>query len=54
MPERRADIDWLRVLAVLLVFLTHTAQVFSPLDDWHIASPDTSRVLGQFTVFMAP
>ncbi len=54
MTDRRADIDWLRVLAVLLVFLTHAAQVFSPLDDWHIADPEPSRLLGQFTVLMAP
>jgi len=54
MGERRADIDWLRVLAVLLVFLVHSAQVFSPIDDWHIQNREPSWALGQFTVFMAP
>ncbi len=54
MAERRADIDWLRVLAVLLVFVVHAAQVFSPIDDWHIRNAETSQFLGQFTVFMAP
>ncbi len=54
MTERRADIDWMRVLAVLLVFVVHSAQVFSPIDDWHIRSEETSEFLGQFTVFMAP
>jgi glucans biosynthesis protein C len=54
-PERRrADIDWLRVLAVLLVFAVHAAQVFSPIDDWHIQNPEPSQALGLFTVFMAP
>ena len=51
---RRTDLDWLRVLAVLLVFVVHAAQVFSPIDDWHIRNAETSWVLGQFTVFMAP
>jgi glucans biosynthesis protein C len=54
MADRRADIDWLRVLAVLLVFVVHAAQVFSPIDDWHIRNEETSWLLGQFTVFLAP
>jgi peptidoglycan/LPS O-acetylase OafA/YrhL len=27
-PERRYDVDWLRVLAVLLLFPYHTARIF--------------------------
>jgi len=54
MNPRRTDIDWLRISAVLLVFATHSAQIFSPIDDWHIESPEKSKLLGQFTVFMAP
>jgi len=54
MEQRRSDVDWMRVVAVLLVFVTHVAQVFSPIDDWHIENPETSQALGQFTVFMAP
>ena len=27
-PQRRYDIDWLRVLAVLLLFPFHTARIF--------------------------
>jgi len=54
MERRRADIDWLRVFAVLLVFVTHAAQVFSPIDEWHIENPESSSALGQLTVFMAP
>jgi len=52
--RRRHDVDWLRVLAILLVFVTHSAQVFSPIDDWHIQNPELSWSLGQFTVFMSP
>ena len=51
---RLPEIDWLRVGAVFLVFLVHSAQIFSPIEDWHINSPDTSRALKQLTVFMGP
>jgi len=51
---RLPEIDWLRVGAVFLVFLVHSAQIFSPIEDWHIDSPDSSPLLGQFTVFMGP
>jgi glucan biosynthesis protein C len=32
---RRYDIDWLRVLAMLMIFLFHTARTFDNMD-WHI------------------
>jgi glucans biosynthesis protein C len=51
---RRAELDWLRVAAVLLVFLAHVAQIFSPSEAWHIESPDRSRTLGLFTVLLGP
>jgi glucans biosynthesis protein C len=51
---RRPEIDALRVGAILLVFAAHAAQIFSPFEDWHIRSPDTSWLLGQFTVLLAP
>lgn len=34
-PERRYDIDWLRSLAMLAVFLFHCARFFD-YDDWHV------------------
>jgi glucan biosynthesis protein C len=34
-PERRYDIDWLRSLAMLAVFLFHCARLFD-YDDWHV------------------
>ena len=52
--ERLAEIDWLRVGAIFLVFLIHVAQIFSPIEDWHIASPETSWWLGHFTIFLGP
>jgi glucan biosynthesis protein C len=35
MKERRHDIDWLRVLATLTIFLFHCARFFDTFD-WHI------------------
>lgn len=34
-PERRYDIDWLRSLAMLMVFLFHCARFFD-YDEWHV------------------
>jgi ABC-type sugar transport system permease subunit len=51
---RRPEIDWLRVGAIFLVFVVHSAQIFSPIESWHIDSPESSRLLGQFTVFLGP
>lgn len=47
-PERRNDIDWLRVLAMLSVFLFHCARFFD-FEDWHVKNPELS--LG-FSVFV--
>jgi glucan biosynthesis protein C len=33
--ERRYDIDWLRVLAMLMIFLFHCARFFN-YEDWHV------------------
>ncbi len=51
---RLHEVDWLRIGAVFLIFLVHVSQVFSPLEEWHIDSPDKSPVLEQFTVFVGP
>ncbi len=46
---RRNDIDWLRVLAMLSVFLFHCARYFD-FEDWHVKNPQLG--IG-FTVFVA-
>lgn len=33
--ERRYDIDWLRVLAMIMIFLFHSARFFN-YEDWHV------------------
>jgi peptidoglycan/LPS O-acetylase OafA/YrhL len=35
---RRYDLDWLRVLAILTVFIYHTTRFFN-LGDWHVKNP---------------
>ncbi|HSH74308.1 MAG TPA: acyltransferase, partial [Longimicrobiales bacterium] len=51
---RRADLDWLRVLAMVVVFLAHVSMVFSPWQDYHVQSATESRALGTFTVLAWP
>lgn len=46
--KRYYYIDWLRVLAILAVFLFHNARFFDS-DDWHVKNAETS--LG-FTIFI--
>ncbi len=46
--ERRHDIDWMRVLAMLSVFLFHCARFFD-YEDWHVKNLQTSF---GFTVFV--
>jgi glucan biosynthesis protein C len=43
-PERRADLDWLRVIAVLLVLFFHTGMMFVSWP-WHVKSPVRSQAL---------
>jgi glucan biosynthesis protein C len=38
--QRRFDLDWLRVLAILSVFLYHSTRFFN-LEDWHVKNPFT-------------
>ncbi len=36
-PQRRWDIDWLRVLTVLMLIPFHSARIFD-LEDWYVKS----------------
>jgi peptidoglycan/LPS O-acetylase OafA/YrhL len=42
---RRRDIDWLRVVAVYLLFVFHVAMVFNPAPFFHIRNAETSFVM---------
>jgi peptidoglycan/LPS O-acetylase OafA/YrhL len=49
-PNRRYDLDWLRVLAVLAVFLYHSTRFFN-LGDWHVKNVDTYVWVEMWNVF---
>jgi peptidoglycan/LPS O-acetylase OafA/YrhL len=49
---RRADIDWLRVLAVLLLIPFHSARVFDVGDDFYVRNAALSRGLSYFMAFL--
>ena len=53
-PERRYDIDWLRVLAVLLLFPFHTARIFDTFDPWYVKNDTLSEALTYFIAFVHP
>ncbi len=44
-PARRRDIDWLRVLAVYLLFVFHIAMVFNPAPFYHIRNGEQSYAM---------
>lgn len=53
MPDRRHDLDWLRVLAILLLVYFHTGMIFAAEWDWHIKNPETSRLVLEVNFFMS-
>jgi hypothetical protein len=52
--RRRAELEWLRVLAMGVVFVAHVCMVFSPWQDFHVQSDARSRLLGTVTVLAWP
>ncbi|MBC8755065.1 acyltransferase [Kordia sp. YSTF-M3] len=47
---RRYDLDWLRVIAILAVYLHHVGMPFNG-DDFHIMNTDSSKLLDDMMVF---
>jgi peptidoglycan/LPS O-acetylase OafA/YrhL len=39
-PARRYELDWLRVGAILMVFVFHSSRFFDT-DNWHVKNPTT-------------
>jgi glucans biosynthesis protein C len=42
---RRYDLDWLRVIAILLIFLYHTTRPFDTLENWHVKNNQLTDAL---------
>ena len=42
---RRYDIDWLRVFAMLGIFLLHAMHLFDEGTDWHLRNVDQSTLV---------
>ena len=53
MKERRYDIDWLRVLVMLAVFLFHSARFFGG-GTWHLNNAEESFAAGLFIGLTIP
>jgi len=56
MKERRYDIDWLRVIAMLCVFIYHCTRFFDT-EDWHLKAPlaqqvDVISVVREYTLWV--
>lgn len=49
---RRFDLDWLRVLAILTVFIFHSGRFFDRMD-WHVKNPVTHNGMQLWTMFLA-
>ena len=50
--SRRYDIDWLRVLAILAVFIFHSGRFFDQ-GGWHVKNPTTYLEVQVWTTFLA-
>ncbi len=49
--ERRFDLDWMRNIAILTVFLFHSLRFFN-FEDWHVKNPTTYAFLEELIRFM--
>jgi len=49
---RRNDLDWLRVFAILTIFVFHSGRFFDT-GDWHVKNPTTYIASQEWTIFLA-
>ncbi len=52
--NRLLYLDWLRVLAIIGVFLFHNARFYDEFSDWHIKNATTNMGATVFVAFMSP
>ena len=50
-PERRNDLDWIRILAVLLLVPFHTARIFDIFEPFYVKNAELSVGLSYLVVF---
>lgn len=50
--QRRYDLDWLRVIAILLVLYFHTAMIFAEGQQWHIKNTELSSMWTEFNFWL--
>ena len=54
-PDRRPDLDWLRVLAVLLLIPFHTARIFDTFEPFYVKNGELSGILSYGVIgFLSP
>ncbi|MEM8523227.1 MAG: acyltransferase family protein [Bacteroidota bacterium] len=51
--KRHHDIDWLRIIAILLVLYFHVAMIFVEDWDWHIKNEERSYLWLEFNFFLS-
>lgn len=51
--ERRHDLDWLRVIAIILVLYFHTAMIFTAEWGWHIKNDELSYLWLEFNTWLS-
>ena len=49
-PERRYDVDWLRLMAVFLLFFFHTARIFDPYEDFYARNSSLSKAIADIFI----
>jgi glucans biosynthesis protein C len=50
---RRHDLDWLRVIAIVLLLFFHSAMPYVAEWDWHLKNPETSPLLMEANYFLS-
>lgn len=52
-PDRRHDLDWLRVIAILLLLVYHSGMAFVAEWGWHLKNAETSEIFQEWMYFMS-
>ncbi|HEY9488784.1 MAG TPA: acyltransferase family protein [Chryseosolibacter sp.] len=49
--DRRHDLDWLRLIAIIILLFYHAGMLFNPWN-WHIKNADTSESFASWMVWL--